>query len=97
MCWAAHRLLARDEKRKILIVLSDGNPTCVEDGYADAGLKMVTEDLQSRPDMELYGIGIMDTNVRRYYGDNARVINRADELDEVLLDTLKEAVTYVPK
>jgi len=91
LCWAAKRLAKRKEKRKILIVLSDGCPTCVEGGDAAVGLSLVTEDIQSRGDIDLYAIGILDQNVERFY-NNYKVIESVSELDNVLLDTLKEAV-----
>ena len=92
LLWAADRLTKRGEQRKILIVLSDGSPTDCFRGHAGNGLMKVCKELQSRKDLELYGIGIRDNNVKKFYGDNAKVIKEVSELNHVLLDTLKDVV-----
>lgn len=65
---AYRRLLKRKESRKILIVLSDGAPTdSWAGGHADANLKYVNGIIDNDKRVELWGIGIMDNNVQRYY------------------------------
>jgi len=93
--WATQRSLARKEKRKILIVLSDGAPsTAAAGGYSapDQLLKQVLGDLIKRPVIDVYGIGIEDAEVRRYYGDKAQVVRDATKLGSVVLNTLKEGL-----
>lgn len=93
LLWAASRLMKRREKRKVLIVLSDGSPSYAFNcGDADAALNAVTKELSRIPSLDLHGVGIEDDNVKRYYGDKALVLRNASELNRVLLTTLEECV-----
>lgn len=62
--YAAERLLKRQEKRKVMIVLSDGQPA----GSDKSGphLSYVTRQL-GKMGIELVGIGIKDASVKKYY------------------------------
>ena len=94
LLWAARRLIARSEQRKVLIVISDGAP--VDDstlsangpGYLEQHLHHVINHLESRQDLELTAIGI-GHNVSRYYS-RAITIANADELGQALTDRLSE-------
>ena len=55
-------------------------------------LTQVTNDLKKYRDVEIYGIGIQDKNVKRYYGERAQVIQSPLDLNRVLVTTLKEAL-----
>ena len=86
--WAADRLIKRKEKRRIMLVLSDGCP-------ADGTGKMHPGDMLSwavetcrKRGLEMYGIGIMDNNVKRFYGDDSKVINDLKALAPALVTTL---------
>jgi len=93
LLWAYDRLIKRKEQKRILIVLSDGCPADSPNGCdADASLKYVTDAIRKRNLVSLYGIGIMDNNVTRYYGKNAKVIRKAEDLEHVLVDTLRNTV-----
>jgi cobaltochelatase CobT len=70
--WAYHRLLARPESRRILMVISDGAP--VDDatlsanhaGYLDRHLRQMIEMVERDKRVELLAIGI-GHDVTRYY------------------------------
>ncbi len=70
--WAASRLLPRPERRKLLIVISDGAPvddsTLHENGphYLDRHLIEVIARLAARGDMTIAALGI-EVRVERYY------------------------------
>jgi cobaltochelatase CobT len=72
LMWAHHRLMARSEQRKILMVISDGAPVddstlSVNSGnYLERHLRRVIEDIESRSNIELTAIGI-GHDVNRYY------------------------------
>lgn len=62
--WAAQRLVARRDGRRLLLVISDGSPT---DGatalandahYLDHHLSDVVARLQARGEVEVYGVGV---------------------------------------
>jgi cobaltochelatase CobT len=63
LLWAANRLKARSEQRKILIVLSDGCPMesstnqSNESSYLDNHLRQVASMIETRGEIELYALG----------------------------------------
>lgn len=86
---AAMRLNQRREPRKVMIVMSDGQPSC--DGDYDAGvekLKQVVQDI-SRSDIEIYGLGLLDTSVRDYYS-KCEVINTVEEIPPKVLALVQQ-------
>ena len=93
--WAARRLLARPERRKILIVLSDGSP------YDEATIKSndsqiladhlleVVQVVEQTP-VHLVGIGT-GREVGRFYSRSATV-RRGDMIGDVLFGTLGDSL-----
>ncbi len=90
--WACERLLARPEKRRILMVISDGAPVddstlSVNDGnYLDRHLRDVIAWVENRTPVELLAIGI-GHDVTRYY-QHAVTLSDADQLGTVMVDEL---------
>ena len=92
LLWAHDRLLNRNEKRRILMVISDGAP--VDDStlstnpgnYLEKNLKEVIKIIGNKNSVELLAIGI-GHDVSRYY-NKAVMINDVDQLGEVLLNEL---------
>ena len=91
LLWAYHHIMKRKEKRKVIIVLSDGSPA---DGYGDpfAALKSVTEQILSEKRVDLYGLGIMDRNVKYFYPKH-KVIKHISELEPSLVDLMGRALS----
>ena len=88
---AHHSLLQRPEKKKVLVVLSDGSPASTQMGDDDGFLAKVVGEIEKQGVVRLYGIGIQDRNVERYYR-NRCVISRAEELEDKLLEVVKNQV-----
>jgi len=92
LLWAHRRLLARSEKRRILVVVSDGMPTdeatLAANGYdyLDAHLREVVDDIEARSPVQLAAIGI-GHDVSRFYR-NATRIARIDDLGPALTTKL---------
>jgi hypothetical protein len=92
-------LLKRPEKNKIMIVLSDGEPTpghglCPDNGrkYEDYDLTNEVKDAEKNG-IKIYSIGIQSDYVKRYYRDDmTTVIRDVNELPKVLFDILKKNV-----
>jgi cobaltochelatase CobT len=88
VAWAHARLMARSEKRKVLVVVSDGTPmdeaTLSANGhdYLDNHLASVVEDIERRSPVKLAAIGI-GHNVSRFYR-NALTIARIEHLGPAL-------------
>jgi cobaltochelatase CobT len=85
LLWAARRLSARQEQRRILIVISDGAPvdqaTLEANGdkaILDRHLKTVVSEIERSGQIELAALGIRH-DVDRYY----RHANRIDVIDEL--------------
>jgi cobaltochelatase CobT len=92
--WAHDRLLARPEKRMILMVISDGAP--VDDStlsnnsahYLDRHLREVIATIETRSPVELLAIGI-GHDVTRYY-KRAVTIRDVDQLGDTMFGQLTE-------
>jgi cobaltochelatase CobT len=92
--WAHDRLLARPEKRAILMVISDGAP--VDDStlstntahYLDRHLREVIATVEARSPVELVAIGI-GHDVTRYYR-KAVTIRDVDQLGDTMFGQLEQ-------
>lgn len=90
---AADRLMARPEKRKIMIVLSDGYPAAIGDDAILVGhLEDTVIDLQKK--IEVVGIGIKSSAVKQFYKNHV-VINDIGELPNTVIKELRRFL--VPK
>ena len=92
LSWAHQRLLARPERRRILIVVSDGTPmdeaTSAANGfdYLDGHLAAVVRHIETRSPVRLAAIGI-GHDVSQFYA-NATRISKVDELGPALTTRL---------
>ena len=90
--WAYNRLISRKEKKKILMVISDGAP--VDDStlstnqpdILDNHLKETVDDIEKANSIKLMAIGI-GHDVSKYY-KNAFVIEDAENLGDVIISNL---------
>ena len=90
--WASRDLQCRQEKRKILIVLSDGSPSGrLASGNLTGHTKNVISEIESKKLHEIYGVGIMDNNVKMYYTNNC-VISTSDDIASSILSIIKRSV-----
>jgi len=88
---AYNRIRRRKEKRKVIIVLSDGCPASTADGDEVAHTRAVVRRIEEETPIEIYGIGIMSNSVDDFYRNHA-VINSADKLESALLELVKAKV-----
>jgi cobaltochelatase CobT len=94
LLWAHDRLLARQEQRKILMMISDGAPVddttlSVNPGnYLERHLRYVIEDIETRSPVELIAIGI-GHDVTRYYRRAVTIVD-AEELAGAMTDQLAD-------
>lgn len=84
--YAAERLMKRTEKRKVMLVLSDGQPA----GSHKAGphLSYVVRQL-GKMGIECIGIGIMDNAVSRFY-PKYTVLKKAEDLPGQVMTEIKK-------
>jgi len=89
--YAGLRLLERSEPGKVMIVLSDGQPSGDGRDYAfSAHLKEVVRDL-TRSGVNVMGIGICDGSVKNYYPKNV-VVNKVEDLAGVVMGKVRDAL-----
>ena len=92
LLWAHSRLIARNEERRILMVISDGAPVddstlSVNSGtYLERHLRQVIEWIESRSPVQLVAIGI-GHDVTRYYR-RAVTIMDAEQLGGTMVEQL---------
>lgn len=96
LMFAWDRIKNRKEKRKVIIVLSDGSPSDAAGGDSDATLIAAIRSIRGNRGGEVYGIGVMDTNVRRYYSRTAPVINKPEDVTGALIHTLQDVLQRKP-
>ena len=97
LTWAYSRLNLRKEKKKILIVISDGAP--VDDStlstnapdILDNHLKDVVNQIQKKNKVQLLAIGI-GHDVSKYYS-NAFIIEDVDSLGDVIIENLSKMLS----
>lgn len=94
LAWAYRRLLARPERRRILMVISDGAPVddstlSVNPGnYLERNLRDVIRDIEEHNVVELTAIGI-GHDVTRYYRRAVTIVD-AEDLGGTMMKRLTE-------
>jgi cobaltochelatase CobT len=89
--FAYNRLRERREKRRVMIVVSDGAPACSRPGNIDKFTKDVIESIEADPHIEIYGLGLMSTSVKHYYKRHVTV-DYGGNLEEALLSLIDKAI-----
>lgn len=88
--WAASALAKRSEKKKLLVVLSDGAPAFGR-GDDSQYLKDVVKSIEDSRVMDIVGIGILTEAVKYYYKDY-RVVRRIEQLEGVIFELLRDTL-----
>lgn len=91
--WAAQRLVTRKESEKLLVVLSDGQPSAWGPSRNNnEGVYNYTRDvvalLEETKGLDILGLGIMDNTVAEFYTRH-KVMKDLSELETVFMDLLK--------
>jgi len=105
LAWAHRRLQARPERRRILMMISDGAPVddstlSVNTGnYLEMHLRQVIEEIETRSPVELIAIGI-GHDVTRYYRRAVTITDPAElagAMTDKLCELFAEDVPEPPK
>ena len=93
--WAYDRLLKRKEKKRILIVMSDGSPAASKSsfGLEKFTLKVIRE-IEAAKKVSIYGLGLCSKSVCEYYKANS-VINDPNEIPSKLISLIESKVLNV--
>lgn len=89
VAWAHDNLMTRPEKRKILIVLSDGKPAT--SNCDNRGVDEYLKEVIRKCKCEVYGIGIQTESVKDFYPEHT-VIYDTTELSTKLLEVIKHKI-----
>ena len=84
--YAAMRLMKRSEKRKVMLVLSDGEPA--GGPLCQPHLRSVIKDCEEKYKIETIGIGIMSSAVSRFYPRHV-VLRDLNELPGQIMKEIK--------
>ena len=84
--WVMQQLLFTKERRKMLFVLTDGQPTDMT--ATKKALKMA-----HKIGLEVYGLGILDDSINNILPDASRVIYQLEELPAMLFELLHDVLT----
>lgn len=88
--YAIERMAKRRERRKVLLVLSDGYPAAQRNGNQSTLLPEIVKGAESYG-VECYGIGILDASVRKFYPEYT-VLRSVDELPACLTKVISEKI-----
>lgn len=86
--FAYSQLRQQKTKRKLLIVLSDGQP-CGQVVGGRAYLKQVVREIEKEKKVEIYGVGIQSNAVREFYSDY-KVLDDVRCLETAILTLIKD-------
>lgn len=91
---AGRRLLAQKEKKKVMIVMSDGQPA--SDGHGGdlvSHLKATVKALAASG-VEMLGLGLQDQAVRHFY-PKYEIVQSTDEIPTKILELTRKMVVGV--
>lgn len=88
---AHYRLSGRKQHRKVLIVLSDGQPSGYATGDADAHLKRAAKEIERARRVELYAVGVLTDAPKNYY-KNYMLLSDPNEIEATVLSLIKNSI-----
>jgi len=93
--WTHDRLIKRKERKKLLIVMSDGSPAASKSssGLERFTLKVIRE-IEKANQIEIYGLGLCSSSVKHYYKANS-VVNNPENIPTNLLTLIEKKIINV--
>lgn len=93
--WAHDRLIKRKEKKKILVVMSDGSPAASSGGSDISGFtKKVIKEIEKSKDVDIYGLGLCSDSVEYYYQSHS-VVREPNQIPSKLLELIERKIINV--
>ena len=90
--WSYDRLLKRKEKKRILIVGSDGSPAASKSSHGlEKFTKQVIEEIEGKKKVDIYGLGLCSKSVEHYY-KNHGVVMKPQEIPSKLLTLIEKRI-----
>ena len=93
--WAHDRLSKRKEKKRLLIVMSDGSPAASK-GLSGLGefTEQVIREIERSKQVDIYGLGLCSSAVKHYYKANS-VVNNPEDIPSKLLELIERKIINV--
>jgi hypothetical protein len=93
--WAHDRLIKRKEKKKLLIVMSDGSPAASK---SSSGIGKFTDtvikEIEKAKSIDIYGLGLCSRSVQDYYQSHS-IVNQPEEIPSKLLELIERKIINV--
>ena len=93
--WAHDRLVKRKERKKLLVVMSDGSPAASK---ASSGIGRFTEkvikEIEKSKVVDIYGLGLCSTSVQSYYQAHS-IVNNPEQIPSKLLELIERKIINV--
>ena len=90
--WTYDRLLKRKEKKRLMIVMSDGSPAASKGG---SGIGLFTHkvigEIERAKKIEIYGLGLCSHEVEYYYKSHS-VVNEPQEIPSKLIELIERKI-----
>jgi cobalamin biosynthesis protein CobT len=90
--WAHNRLIKRKEKKRLLVVMSDGSPAASK---SSVGLEefthQVIDEIEKSKQVDIYGLGLCSDSVTHYYKRND-VVYKPQEIPSKLLTLIEKRI-----
>ena len=86
--WAYSRLITQRAKKKVMIVISDGQPAGGNTGGIYGYTKDVVRKIEQNSPVDIYAIGIEDDTVKNIY-QNYSILKDSRDLEGTLLEIVK--------
>lgn len=93
--WAHDRLVKRKEKKKLMIVMSDGSPAASKSssGLGEFTLKIIRE-IEASKHVDIYGLGLCSSSVEYFYKAHS-VVNDPEDIPSKLLELIERKIINV--
>jgi cobaltochelatase CobT len=93
--WAHDRLVKRKEKKKLMIVMSDGSPAATKSsiGLENFTLKAIRE-IEASKNVDIYGLGLCSNAVEYFYKSRS-IVNNPEDIPSKLLELIERKIVNV--
>lgn len=90
--WSYDRLNKRKEKKKLLIVMSDGSPAASKSsrGLEEFTGKVISE-IEASKSVDIYGLGLCSNSVEEYYKAHS-VVREPEEIPSKLIELIERKI-----
>jgi cobalamin biosynthesis protein CobT len=93
--WSHDRLIKRKEKKKIMIVMSDGSPAASKGAVGLSGFtKKVINEIEIAKVVDIYGLGLLSTSVTHFYKAHD-VVNTPEQIPSKLVSLIERKILNV--